>query len=167
MAFVSYLTVTDADLEAVSHVWGGFTVAAFVGFESFGEYGLFEGMLHEVSHAVAHGLRVDTRPGLSDRIANYFAELNARAPILGLVHEAHALAVEQVALKRLGLTRRIKLTVAIHEVWRNGMSGQAMPYRDFTRLIRQFRSKPQTAQDGLTAAHTTLRVIRKTAARRQ
>lgn len=113
-------------------------------------YRLPEALLHEVSHALALGQKVDRRT--SERVGDMFDLLNERHPALGLVEEAFTVAVEADAIRRLGWSRAIRVRRLLRDVWEKGTAGPALPWECVEALYRRLRRSDRVRELGEQAA---------------
>lgn len=99
-----------------------------------------EAVLHEMAHAVVEDISLDKRAvGL---ITDRFSNLNYANPILGLVHEAQALAVEFHVLQKLGLLHHVRFDKIIKLSWSFGdpcPKRASLPLKTFRELYEKFR----------------------------
>lgn len=123
-----------------------------------------EGLLHEICHALALGLRPSRRA--SDKVSDTFERVNERSKMMGLTMEAHVFAIQQRATTMLRWQKKARLKAVIKTTWECGYSGQPCSFNDFERLIRLFYIQKQTKMLAVAAAAQILRLARTRPRRR-
>lgn len=118
-----------------------------------------ETLLHEICHGLVFGMRLNSK--VSARVSNRFFVINADAPILGLTYEAKTFAVERVALRLLGWSRRVNLKGLLKNVWQTGYSGRCLPLKMFLKLVQRFDNDGNTSELGVKAVKKMLQLARR------